>query len=194
MASQFLISRAKFLPLLLLVACDQGASGREQPVPTPEEIVIPGEKQAIGPADPAFAPSTDAVLLLPFRVRLNKLSAVAGVPTDHASFSELNRLRLELGDYDYGKGVAPDLTWSAKRMTTWIQAVMPICDSAEFKARYPSFPAALTAFIPRAHGRPATDADRELVSQVLQETSFDGAKQQRTLCLALLSSAEFVAQ
>ncbi len=160
----------------------------------PTVVVEPGA--ALPPSrvrtDRAFAPSTDRVALLPFQVRMNKLSAITGLPTSDAMFAELTKRKLDLGAHDFGANVAPDLTWSAQRMSTWVQALFPVCDDARLKTRYPDWRTSLDQFSRAAWGRPSTAEDLALLDAVIAEEPT--ANRWRASCLMLLSSIELVAQ
>lgn len=146
------------------------------------------------PVGPAFELPRDKLLLLPFDVRMNKLAAVAGVSLDDPIFSELYRQRYELGDHDYASGTAPDLGWTASRMTTWLRALRPVCASDAMRARYPSIRDGLDALVLAAYGRRATDADRAQYDATVAGAGLDPETERNTMCLAILSSAELVAQ
>src|SRR5262245_30539763 len=88
------------------------------------------------PTERAFDVRGDSMVLLPFVARWRRLAAVAGVAMDDPALGAVVSHRLELGDHDYGQNVAPDLTWSSKRMTAWILAIGPLCDDSRMKARY----------------------------------------------------------
>jgi hypothetical protein len=146
------------------------------------------------PTERAFSPSSDRLVLLPFEVRLNQLSAVTGVPTNDGIFADLRARRLDLGGHDFGANVAPDLTWSAQRMSTWVQGLFKVCDDARVKARYPDWATSLNDFARVAWGRPATDEDRQQLAEATTEAGATGNSQWRAACLTLLSSAELVTQ
>lgn len=192
-------SAKTWVVVLLACACDASIENPAKPR-IPVTTVGPGGAVVAGPVAPppryrserAFAPSTDRVALLPFHVRLNRLSAVAGVPTTDAMFSEIRARKLDLGAHDFGTNVAPDLTWSAQRMSTWVQALFPVCDDARLKTRYPDWRTSLDSFARAAWGRASTPEDLALLDEAIAEEP--SANRWRASCLTLLSSLELVSQ
>lgn len=195
------IVSAAVVGLLVTAGCEANVSvAQKTPAPTPPSGPSapepPGAERPVVrvPSEPAFDPTTDSVRMLPFRVRLQKLADVVGVPVDAPMFDRLRELRLDLGDYDFAKGVSPDLSWTSRKMALWIDGLLPVCDSAEMKQRYPDWEDALPSFVLRAHGRPLQPDDSAIVQQALTEAPIPAALQHRTLCVGLLSSAEFLVQ
>ncbi len=175
-----------------------GASAPIPPAgPTPTETPgqpLPGQTLVV-PSETAFPPSRDKLVLLPFDVRLKRIADVAGVATSDAMLSELRARRIDLGAHDFGSNVAPDLSWSAQRMTIWVQAIAPICDNATFKGRFSDWSDGLKTFAPLAWGRKADAADLAHLEQTIAEAKTDSKESQwRATCLLLLSSSELVAQ
>jgi hypothetical protein len=126
-------------------------------------------------------------------VRLANLERVAGIPQDHFAFTELLRQRYLLGDHDYAAGIAPDLTWAPQKMQMWVKGMIPVCDSAEFKARYPDLLEDPTPLLQAAFGRDATDAELEGLGELAAEVP-DLDMRYRMTCLSVVSSLEFVAK
>jgi hypothetical protein len=167
--------------------------GVTPPAETPGQT--PPAPSSVAPSETAFPPSRDKLVLLPFEVRLKRIADVAGVATSDAMLSELRARRMDLGAHDFGANVAPDLSWSAQRMTIWVQAIAPICDNASFKARFGDWNTGLKTFAPLAWGRKADAADLALLEQTIAEAKTDSKESQwRATCLLLLSSSELVAQ
>lgn len=157
----------------------------------------------------------ETVRLLPYSVRLNRLTLLVDRPASDPIFAEMDKRRFELGDYDHSQGVNPDLAWTATRMANWIAALRPICNSAVFKERYPELPLDLPDLMHDAYGFTPT-ADEVAPFAAL----FDGLEENpdpedmpgdddkgtgpldplsaetryETACLGVLSSLEFVAQ
>jgi hypothetical protein len=142
----------------------------------------------------AFTPSNQTLALLPFAARLNKVAAVVDLPPEDALFDSLRALRFELGDHDYAQGVSIDLRWSARRMATWVQGIRPICDSARMRQEFPDFSTTLDKFTARAHAREVSAEDQLEVEALLNDPALPDGSRYRTICIALLSSAEFVSQ
>ncbi len=185
-----------WVALVALSGCDALI---DTPLKKPVEGVIPVSAGPV-PVVPvarvrterAFVPSVDRVALLPFQVRLNRVAAVAGVPTSDPMFAQLEARRLDLGAHDFGANVAPDLTWSAQRMATWVQALFPVCDDPRMKTRYPDWRTGLDPFSRAAWGRASTAEDLQLLDEVIAEEPT--AARWRASCLSLLSSLELVSQ
>ena len=150
-----------------------------------------GEPDDPEPESPFEVPQSE-VHLLPFHVRMANLVAVAGVPESHVMFDQIRAKRYQLGDHDYANGVAPDLDWNADRMETWVKAVKPVCNDPEFQARYPGLASDVTPLARAAYGRDPTPEETRAFDDV-KMGQLDGAGQYRMVCLAVLSSLEFVA-
>lgn len=143
------------------------------------------------PDSPFEVPQSE-VKLLPFHVRMANLVAVAGVPESHTMFDQLRAKRYQLGDHDYANGVAPDLDWNSDRMETWVKAVKPVCNDPQFQARYPGLTTDVTPLARAAFGRDPTPEEVRAFDDV-KMGQLDGAGQYRMVCLAVLTSLEFVA-
>jgi hypothetical protein len=142
--------------------------------------------------DPFDIPA-DEVELLPFHVRVANLSAVAGVTSDHPMFTEMFARRYQLGDHDYANGIAPDLRWSAQKMETWVVAIKPICDDPTFQARYPTLVTDPAPLVKAAFAREPVEDELQALADV-QVGITDTATRHRMVCLAVLTSLEFVAR
>jgi hypothetical protein len=143
---------------------------------------------------PAFEVPKGQVELLPFRVRLARIAQVAGVTTDDPMLAEIQGRAAELGDHDFATGVRPNLAWTAARMSTWINALKPVCTSEAFRARYPDLGEDPSALIAAAWGRPATEADLADVEAALDGAAIDSEERTQAVCFAVLSSVELVAK
>ncbi|MBK6921225.1 MAG: hypothetical protein IPH07_27760 [Deltaproteobacteria bacterium] len=166
---------------------DDGAAGEGG-----ESGEAPGTPEDPGIEQP-FEPPTSEVELLPFHVRMANLAKVAGVSTDDAMFLDLYTRRYQLGDHDYANGVAPDLKWSPERMETWLKGIKPVCNDPRFQARYPDLATDPTALVKAAFARAPDDEELAAFEQV-KSGQPDGAGQYRMVCLAVLTSLEFVAR
>lgn len=131
------------------------------------------------------------VMTLPYNIRLNKIKTLTG-SSDAALYAKLEAQRTILGAYDFSKGIAPDLTWTDARMTSWTLALQPICTSSVLNQKFP-FPASATAFVEAAYGRSKTATDQSVINGV-QATTVTNAQKLEILCYTILSSLEFVAQ
>src|SRR5689334_7945226 len=76
--------------------------------------------------DDSFALAIEQPQLLPFNVRLGRLSAVVGVPTTDPIFDLVRRNRTSLGDHDFANGQQPDRLWTASRMALWVRSIKPV--------------------------------------------------------------------
>jgi hypothetical protein len=134
----------------------------------------------------------ETLRLLPFDVRLSRLAQVVGLPSSDKLLDGVRAKRLELGDQDYGKSVTPDPSWSPNRMALWIKVLRPICQSPVMAMKYPGLKGDPSALVAAAYGRPVEAADLEAIRSGLA-----GVPEERRgelSCLAVLSSAEFVAR
>jgi len=142
---------------------------------------------------PGFEVPASEVELLPFHVRMQNLAAVTGQKLDHAMFLELWERRYALGDHDYSQLVAPDLKWSPERMEGWVRGIKPVCDDPAFQAKYPDLATDPSKLIREAFAR---DANAEEIAAYTEVTvgQLDGAGRYRMVCLAVLTSLDFVAR
>jgi hypothetical protein len=145
--------------------------------------------------EPAFATQDTQPLLLPFWVRMERVSALVGKSLDDPMFNALKANRLGLGDYDYASGVKPDRMWSPARMTLWAKSLRPVCSSEAMHALYPNLatdPADILALASDAWGREV--ATEEMTFDAPNLASLSQAERFDTICLAILTSTEFVIQ
>lgn len=140
---------------------------------------------------PAFTLPREYAQLLPYHVRMRKLATLTGLPLDDAAFEDLRRNRYALGDHNFGQGIGADLTWSAAKMSTWVKSLKLVCASDAIKSRYPALPEDINEFALAAYGREVDQTDLELVDAAIGSTS-DPAQRYEAICLAMLSSMEFV--
>ena len=153
----------------------------------PDDVVVE-------PLTPAFELPRDTVRLLPFHIRVSKLSSATGVPSTDPLFDQIWASRYDLGDHNYAQGVGADLSWNATKMSLWVRALQPICASEAFAMRYGSLPADVEVLIENAFGRPATAEDLADYRDAAELEVLDDAGRYEAVCLAVLSSTEFVAQ
>lgn len=173
---------------LCLAGCN-GAIGDAPESHLPAEV--PRDPQDINL--PGYTQNVQQVRLLPFSIRLAKVSAVVGKPVSDAMFDDLNRRRYQLGDYDFANGIVADNQWSASRMSNWIASLKPVCASADMTQRYPDIAGRdLDGFYRAATGRTLTQEEHAAFAEVVAD--LDDEDRHTTTCLAVLSSLEFVAQ
>jgi hypothetical protein len=173
---------------MLAIAC-QGkiGEGGEEPSDSPDAR---GET-----FEPAFDTQDAQPQLLPFWVRVGRVSAVVGRPLDDPMFDDLKANRLALGDYDYASGVKPDRMWSPARMTLWAKSLRSVCNSQAMRSLYPDLatdPSQVVALASSAWGRPV--AQEELSFDAPALAGLSQTERYGAICLSLLSSAEFVIQ
>jgi len=140
-----------------------------------------------------FEVPQDEVELLPFHVRAQNLATLAGQTKDHPMFAELYERRYQLGDHDYSQNFAPDLRWSSDKMSVWVVAMKPVCDDPVFQAKYPTLVNDPTPFVQAAFARDPTEDELQAFADV-QSGLTDTALRYRMVCLAVLTSLEFVAR
>jgi hypothetical protein len=199
------IRLALFSSSILLTACYQGIDGdRGAPAAGDDaggdDVADPGDDGDDPPPDPdepapeaPFEVPNAEVEVLPFHVRIQNLAAVAGVKTDHPMFLGLYAKRYQLGDHDFATGVAPNLKWTPEHMEAWVKGLRPYCDDPAFQARYPELATDPTALVRAAFAR---DPDGEELAAFADVTAgqIDGAGRHRMVCLAVLTSLDFVAR
>lgn len=145
------------------------------------------------PAPPDVHLVASDIELQPFAVRMSKLAHVIERPVSDPLFDALVQQRFALGDHDYARALRPDRRWSARKIGIWVKGLLPICRSDRFAELYPAVANAPDALVLRAYGRPADAMDQMLLSEV-RASAGDGVEEDTVVCLALLSSLEFVAQ
>lgn len=171
--------------------------------PTAPAPAAPGGQTPAGPSstttppapgDKSFVLPADAVTLLPFAVRLEKVASVVGVPVSDPVLQPLRDARAQLGDYDFANSRKPDYTWTALRISDWVRAVKPICGSQQMRSRFTALPDALPQLIDAAYGRAISADDRAAVDAGLMGLTLDEGARYEAVCLSVMSSLEFLAQ
>lgn len=190
-------ARTLLLAAACLAACDgvvlDGAAGPAGRDPAragdPADPIAPDPE---APDDP-FALDRETPRLLPFETRLARVAAVAGIETDDPLLDPMRAQAIALGDYDHSRGILPDSSWNASRISAWVRALRPVCGSDAMRARYPELPGAdLDALVEVAWGRAATDTDRTEIAAAV--AGLDTSAQHESVCLAVLSAGEAVLQ
>lgn len=143
---------------------------------------------------PPFELSRESVQLLPFHVRIAKLARVTGVGEDAPIFDDLMAARYDLGDHNYAQGIGPNLQWNASKMALWVESIRPVCQSDAMRQRYPFLPEHLNEMLEAAYGREATQDDLAAYEDVLADTQISEEERYEAVCLAVLTSTEFVAR
>lgn len=193
------------LPALALGACapppalggDDDTPAGSTSGPAEDDTGAPATTGAPPDAEPLpdpFELNRETLRLLPFAVRFKRLQQLLGLPAEDPTFDVLRARRYELGDYNHALGVSPDLTWNATRMSGWVAAMRPVCNSAAMKARFPGFPDHLADLLAAAYGTPATPEQLASYEDLLGAAQFDDATRYELVCVAALSALEFVAQ
>jgi hypothetical protein len=183
------------MPLFVLLASCTGRLSDPSDSSSPSGSA-PDDSAPEDPFVPAFSSRDGQIELLPFWVRLERVTSVVGLPESDPVFATLLANRLALGDYDYSSGVKPDRMWSPARMALWAKSLKPVCASSALAALYPDLgssdgiDAALLAS--DAWGRDVVPSELGLAEAGLE--SLEPAARYETVCLSVLSAAEFVAQ
>jgi hypothetical protein len=151
------------------------------PVVPPTILPAPERAQVLLPVE--------RLQLLPFEVRMKRLAAAVELPANDAVFAALRARATDLGAHDFANGVAPDLAWTAGRIATWVEAVLPVCADARVRSRYANWSTSLGAFALKAWGRAATNDDR---AELVPAQGLTDAEAWRATCVSLLSSAELL--
>jgi hypothetical protein len=185
-----MVERASILAILVtLVGCD-GVIGE----PTSRLAPGGGGQAQEEPIGDAFTLRRDDVELLPFSVRLRRVADVAGVGIDDPILERLRSRRISLGDHDFANGVAPDRTWTAAKLAAWVEALEPVCASDAVRTRYAALDRDVGPLVQAAYGRRPTPDDQADVDAAFEGTSPTPEQRAQTVCLAVLSSLEFVSQ
>ncbi len=131
--------------------------------------------------------------LVPFDMRVRRIATALGVPVDHPMFGDMYKNNLKLGDYDYANGALSDNhSWNANRIAAWINALKPVCNSAEMKAKYPALPDNLPALIRAAWGHVPSADDTADFQSAITANGGDAAVNYESTCMAVFTAAEFV--
>lgn len=155
------------------------SSSNPMPMTTPE-------------AGPPFKVRNTEPELVPFNMRLHRIASALGVETSNPMFATMQKNRLKLGDYDYANGALPDGSWNANRIAAWIDALKPVCNSPEMKAKYPALPDHLPQLVRAAWGHLPSEQDAADFKDALAASSVDATIAYETTCMAVFTAAEFV--
>lgn len=142
---------------------------------------------------PGFSIERNEVRLLPFHVRVQKLAQVSGLDPQDPMFDEVWAGRYDLGDHNYGQGIGPDLSWNASKMAKWVEALQPLCASEQMATLY-DLPADTGALLAAAYGRTPDAEEVAMFTDAVDAQMLDEAARYQAICLAILTSSEFVAQ
>ncbi len=183
---------------LFVVSCtavvDESSKPAEPGGPAQQAgVPAPANPDAPAPLEPLkvpFAVRAGEPELLSFDIRVRRIASAVGVSTDNAMFAEMQGANIKLGDHDHANGVLPDNLWVAHRISGWLDALRPVCNSAEMKAAYPALPADLPKLIRNAWGRAASPEDLADFSGSL--TPAHDAYAYESTCMVVFSAAEFV--
>ena len=158
-----------------------------EPVPS----LPPGGAAQPGAEEDFFQLRVASTDLLPFRVRMDRVRRLFDLSLDSEALSDMRAGRLGLGDHDYGAGHLPSHLWTASIMSRWVEALRPICQQA-FSQNVADSPEAAGAFLERAYGRRVS---LEEANALLDEVRIlPESERSELICLAALSSVEFVAR
>ena len=121
-----------------------------------------------------------------------EMAHAIGVSVDNAMFADMNKNNLKLGDYDYANGALPDGSWNANRIAAWVNALKPVCNSPEMKAKYPALPENLPTLLRAAWGHVPSAEDTADFQNAIAAVSSDPAVVYESTCMAVFTAAEFV--
>ncbi len=138
-----------------------------------------------------FKVERNAVRILPYDVCISKLKSLVA-SDDAALYAKLESKKIELGSYDFAKGVSQDLTWIDSRLSSWTQSLQPYCASQILRAKFP-FPASAKVFIETALGRDLNSDDQSTIDEITAAPVSNDVRLEM-LCYVTLSSLEFVAK
>ena len=144
------------------------------------------------PAGAPFKVRNTEPELVPFDMRVRRIATAIGVPVDHPMFADMYKNSLKLGDYDYANGALPDGSWNANRIAAWLNALKPVCNSSEMKAKYPALPDDLPALIRAAWGHVPSADDTADFQNAITESGGTPAVNYESTCMAVFTAAEFV--
>jgi hypothetical protein len=130
--------------------------------------------------------------LISFQMRIRRIASVLAVDVNHPMFAEMHANNLKLGDYDYANGAQPDGSWNANRIAAWLDALKPICNSAEMKAKFPALPENLPQLARAAWGHLPAAQDTTDFTDAIAASGADPATVYESTCMAVFTSAEFV--
>jgi hypothetical protein len=188
---------------LLSVACTgivEGQSHSDQAAanPSPNQQVTGGGSSTTSttttpePASVPFKVRNTEPELVPFEMRLRRVANTLGVSVDNPMFADMNKNSLKLGDYDYANGALPDGSWNANRIAAWLNALKPVCNSPEMKAKFPTLPESLPALIRAAWGHVPSADDTADFQSAIAATGGDALVNYESTCMAVFTAAEFV--
>ena len=144
------------------------------------------------PASVPFKVRNTEPELVPFQMRLRRVANTLGVSIDNPMFAEMSKNSLKLGDYDYANGALPDGSWSANRIAAWLNALKPVCNSPEMRAKFGTLPESLPALIRAAWGHLPSAEDSADFQSAIAATGGDELVNYESTCMAVFTAAEFV--
>jgi hypothetical protein len=144
------------------------------------------------PAGAPFKVRNTEPELVPFEMRLRRIANALGVSIDNSMFANMNENGLKLGDYDYANGALPDGSWNANRIAAWLNALKPVCNSPEMKAKYPALPENMAALIRAAWGHVPSADDTDDFRAAIAASAGDATVNYESICMAVFTAAEFV--
>ncbi len=130
--------------------------------------------------------------LLPFDVRVRRISNVLKVPVTHPMFADIMAKNIQLGDYDHAEGALPDNLWLARRIAVWADGLTAVCGSSEMKVSFPNLPENVPQLIKAAWGRNASDEEVTETKTAVTEAALPNAESYEATCMAVFTAAEFV--
>lgn len=185
---------------LLTISCTGILDGEQQePAPSAPGVMNPSPNPGSGGTSSTpmtnttpFGVRVGEPELLPFDVRVRRVANTLGVPVTSPMFADMHARRVQLGDYDHAKGALPDNLWLARRVSTWADALTPVCASAEMVALFPSLPGDVGKLIKAAWGREATAEELAEIDSAVTAAALPAAESYEATCMAVFTAAEFV--
>lgn len=185
---------------LLTISCTGILDGKEQqgPMPMGPDVTDPTPNPGTGGTNSTPANTTPFGVrvgqpeLLPFDVRVRRVANVLAVPVTSPIFADMQARRVQLGDYDHAKGALPDNLWLARRISTWADALTPVCASAEMRTLFPALPADAGKLIKAAWGREATAEELAEINAAVSGAALPEPESYEATCMTVFTAAEFV--
>ncbi len=144
------------------------------------------------PAGPPFKVRNTEPELVSFDMRIRRIAGALAVGVEHPMFGEMTKSRLKLGAYDYANGALPDGSWNANRIAAWMNALEPICNSPEMKAKYPALPENLPQLVRAAWGHLPSAEDSADFQTAITAAGVEPAVAYESTCMVVFSAAELV--
>ena len=124
-----------------------------------------------------------------FQVRMDKLNYVMG-NSGLSSINQIQNNRFLLGDYNFAQTIIPNFSWGVNDTKTWMENINDVCSSQELRDQYP-WPSGVPNLVFNSMGRSIDSDESSMISEV-NNLSIPNNEKFEIMCLALLSSMEFI--